>query len=313
MISSPYFTASGRQTRSATRAAADALGKKKEPARKHVKIEYESENQDGGREQASNDLKEDVASKKRKKDTSVTKKQSSDWEPANWRDQLANIREMRKLRDAPVDSQGCEKTADMNQSAETIRYQVLISLMLSSQTKDQVTFAAMEKLKAHGLTVENILKTPTSKIGELIYPVGFWKKKAEYIKEATKICAEMYKGDIPPTVKDLTALPGVGPKMAHITMNVAWGEVTGIGVDTHVHRIANRLGWVKKSTKLPEETRVAVESWLPREEWDELNVLLVGFGQQTCLPVGPQCESCLNCKICPEGRRVTKGKPSKTK
>ncbi|CAH3184653.1 unnamed protein product [Porites evermanni] len=313
MISSPYFTASGRQTRSATRAAADALVKKKKPVRKHVKIEYESENQDGGREQASDDLKEDVASKKRKKDTSVTKKQSSDWEPANWREQLANIREMRKLRDAPVDSQGCEKTADMNQSAETIRYQVLISLMLSSQTKDQVTFAAMEKLKAHGLTVENILKTPTSKIGELIYPVGFWKKKAEYIKEATKICAETYKGDIPPTVKDLTALPGVGPKMAHITMNVAWGEVTGIGVDTHVHRIANRLGWVKKPTKLPEETRVAVESWLPREEWDELNVLLVGFGQQTCLPVGPQCESCLNCKICPEGRRVTRGKPSKTK
>ena len=118
MISSPYFTASGRQTRSATRAAADALGKKKKPARKHVKIEYESENQDGGRERASDDLKEDVASKKRKKDTSVTKKQSSDWEPANWREQLANIREMRKLRDAPVDSQGCEKTADMNQSAE---------------------------------------------------------------------------------------------------------------------------------------------------------------------------------------------------
>ena len=91
---------------------------KKKPARKHVKIEYESENQDGGRERASDDLKEDVASKKRKKDTSVTKKQSSDWEPANWREQLANIREMRKLRDAPVDSQGCEKTADMNQSAE---------------------------------------------------------------------------------------------------------------------------------------------------------------------------------------------------
>ena len=91
-----------------------------------------------------------------------------------------------------------------------------------------------------------------------------FQKKAEYIKEATKICAETYKGDIPPTVKDLTALPGVGPKMAHITMNVAWGEVTGIGVDTHVHRIANRLGWVKKPTKLPEETRVAVESWLPR-------------------------------------------------
>ena len=90
------------------------------------------------------------------------------------------------------------------------------------------------------------------------------QKKADYIKDATKICAEKYNGDIPPTVEELVKLPGVGPKMAHITMNVAWGQVTGIGVDTHVHRISNRLGWVKKPTKVPEETRLAVESWLPR-------------------------------------------------
>lgn len=90
------------------------------------------------------------------------------------------------------------------------------------------------------------------------------QKKADYIKETTQICAEKYKGDIPPTVEELVKLPGVGPKMAHITMNVAWGKVTGIGVDTHVHRISNRLGWVKKPTKLPEDTRIAVESWLPR-------------------------------------------------
>lgn len=90
------------------------------------------------------------------------------------------------------------------------------------------------------------------------------QKKADYIKDATKICAEKYNGDIPPTVEELVKLPGVGPKMAHITMNVAWGQVTGIGVDTHVHRISNRLGWVKKPTKVPEDTRLAVESWLPR-------------------------------------------------
>lgn len=90
------------------------------------------------------------------------------------------------------------------------------------------------------------------------------QKKADYIKDASKICAEKYNGDIPPTVEELVKLPGVGPKMAHITMNVAWGQVTGIGVDTHVHRISNRLGWVKKPTKVPEETRLAVESWLPR-------------------------------------------------
>ncbi|KAJ7372711.1 Endonuclease III-like protein 1 [Desmophyllum pertusum] len=309
MSTSPYFTSSGRQTRSAAREAISALSTKQKQPRRHIKIEYEKRQQEAV---ASEDNKiGDVAAKKRKKEIPATKAHTSGWEPANWREQLANIREMRKSRDAPVDSQGCEKTADVNQSPETVRYQVLISLMLSSQTKDQVTFAAMEKLKAYGLTIENILKTTTGKIGELIYPVGFWKKKADYIKDATKICAEKYNGDIPPTVEELVKLPGVGPKMAHITMNVAWGQVTGIGVDTHVHRISNRLGWVKKPTKVPEDTRLAVESWLPREEWDELNLLLVGFGQQTCLPVGPQCETCLNCKICPEGRRRTRGKPEK--
>lgn len=84
------------------------------------------------------------------------------------------------------------------------------------------------------------------------------------MKKATKICQEKYGGDIPPTVEELVSLPGVGPKMAHITMNVAWGQVTGIGVDTHVHRICNRLGWVPKSTRSPEDTRVAIEKWFPR-------------------------------------------------
>lgn len=309
MSSSPYFAVTGRQTRSATRGAIAALPTRQTASKKHVDIEYPG----NGFEQkriSNHDKNEDTESKKRKKDTSTKQAHSSEWEPANWKEQLANIREMRKSRDAPVDTQGCEKTADVNQSPETIRYQVLISLMLSSQTKDQVTFAAMEKLKAHGLTVENVLKTSASKIGELIYPVGFWRKKADYIKETTKLCAEKYNSDIPPTVEELVKLPGVGPKMAHITMNVAWGKMTGIGVDTHVHRICNRLGWVKKVTKLPEDTRIAIESWLPREEWDEINVLLVGFGQQTCLPVGPQCEACLNCKICPEGRRMTRGTSS---
>lgn len=313
MNSSPYFPVTGRLTRSATRGIVDGLSTKQKSSRKHVKIEYSGNGDDRVEQERSSDHDEGKVTgfKRRKRDKTKGQIRSLGWEPSNWREQLANIREMRKSRDAPVDSQGCEKTADTSQSPETVRYQVLISLMLSSQTKDQVTFAAMEKLKAYGLTVENVLKTPTNKIGELIYPVGFWKKKANYILETTKLCAEKYNGDIPPTVEELVKLPGVGPKMAHITMNVAWGKVTGIGVDTHVHRICNRLGWVQKATKLPEDTRIAVERWLPREEWDEINVLLVGFGQQTCLPVGPQCETCLNCKICPEGRRMTRGTVSK--
>ena len=117
MSRSPYFTVSGRQTRSAARGAIAALSTKQRSARKHVKIEYEEK--EGDNVQAGADNKsEDVAAKKRKKDTSTVREQSSGWEPANWREQLANIREMRKARDAPVDSQGCEKTADANQSPE---------------------------------------------------------------------------------------------------------------------------------------------------------------------------------------------------
>lgn len=115
MSTSPYFTASGRQTRSAAREAIAVLSTKQKSARKHVKIEYEKQDE----VQAGDDNKsQDVAAKKRKKDTSSAQAQTSVWEPANWREQLANIREMRKSRDAPVDSQGCEKTADVNQSPE---------------------------------------------------------------------------------------------------------------------------------------------------------------------------------------------------
>lgn len=92
----------------------------------------------------------------------------------------------------------------------------------------------------------------------------YLQKKISYIKKATQVCQDKYGGDIPSTIEGLVSLPGVGPKMAYICMNVAWDRLTGIGVDTHVHRICNRLGWVKKPTKVPEDTRKAVEDWLPR-------------------------------------------------
>ncbi|XP_071509526.1 endonuclease III-like protein 1 isoform X2 [Diadema antillarum] len=186
------------------------------------------------------------------------------WEPAMWRMQLENIQQMRIHRDAPVDSMGAEKICDASAPPEVYRYHVLISLMLSSQTKDQVTSAAMKKLREHGLTVENIVRTSEADVGKLIYPVGFWKRKADYIKRTSQILKEKYQSDIPPTLSELIKLPGVGPKMAHIIMDVGWHKVTGIGVDTHVHRISNRLRWVKKSTTTPEETRTSLEEWLPR-------------------------------------------------
>nr|XP_031303455.1 endonuclease III-like protein 1 isoform X5 [Camelus dromedarius] len=128
------------------------------------------------------------------------------------------------------------------------------------------------------------------------------KNKVKYIKQTSAILQQRYGGDIPASVAELVALPGVGPKMAHLAMAVAWGTVSGIAVDTHVHRIANRLKWTKKATKSPEATRTALEEWLPRELWSEINGLLVGFGQQTCLPVHPRCQACLNRALCPAAR-----------
>ncbi|XP_071796644.1 endonuclease III-like protein 1 [Asterias amurensis] len=224
------------------------------------------------------------------------------WEPKDWMEMLDNIREMRKEKDAPVDSMGAEKICDHDAPPEVFRYHVLLSLLLSSQTKDQVTSAALAALRSHGCTVDNILKTTDEKLGELIYPVGFWKKKISYIKRSSQIMKDQYKGDIPTTLEGLVKLPGIGPKMAHIIMDIAWNQLTGIGVDTHVHRISNRLKWVKKPTSLPEETRKGLEEWLPRELWSEVNVLLVGFGQQTCLPVNPKCSECLSKNICPYGK-----------
>lgn len=305
---SPYFVAQataigslGRSLRSGTR-------------RKHVKIEYEKNNNQSDDKniklQSGADTLQDTrpkVSKRPKKEVGRESKNKTantcaTWTPKDWKQLLNNIREMRQDRSATVDHQGCERTADLSAPPAVQRYQILVSLMLSSQTKDEITFEAMRKLKENDLTIENILKMSESDIGELIKPVGFWKKKSNYIKKATAICHNDYQDDIPATIEELVKLPGVGPKMAHITMNVAWNKLSGIGVDTHVHRISNRLGWVKKATSIPEQTRIALESWLPREEWSEINVLLVGFGQQICLPVKPHCTKCLNAAICPFGK-----------
>ncbi|GFO47672.1 endonuclease iii homolog [Plakobranchus ocellatus] len=244
--------------------------------------------------------------------SSPEKKDVSLWQPKLWREHYANIVQMRKARDAPVDTMGCDVISDYKANPQDYRYQVLVSLMLSSQTKDQVTSAAMARLRQHGCSVRNILNTSDEELGRLIYPVGFWKKKVDYIKRASAVLADKYNGDIPDTIKDLCSLPGVGPKMAHLAMKCAWQTITGIGVDTHVHRITNRLNWFRKQTKDPEETRKALEEWLPRELWSEINHLLVGFGQQTCLPVGPKCSECLNKSICPIGR-TAKTSPAKKK
>ncbi|XP_014485376.1 PREDICTED: endonuclease III-like protein 1 [Dinoponera quadriceps] len=233
----------------------------------------------------------------------VKDEKQSRWIPPNWETILENVKEMRKYNTAPVDEMGCHKCVDPSASPPVSRYQSLVALMLSSQTKDQVTHAAMQRLITYGCKPNLIAQTSDDVLGKLIYPVGFWKRKVEYIKRTSVILLNKYNGDIPRTIKELCELPGVGSKMAHLCMQIAWGEVSGIGVDTHVHRISNRLGWVRKPTKIPEETRNELEDWLPKHLWSQVNHLLVGFGQEICLPRFPKCSECFNKDICPYGKK----------
>jgi endonuclease-3 len=221
----------------------------------------------------------------------------------DWRAQYAGIRAMRAKQEAPVDTMGCDVLHDPAAPVATQRFQVLVSLMLSSQTKDEVTYGAMQRLRAHGCTAAAVAATAESELEKLIYPVGFFRNKAKFIREAaSRVAAGEWGGEIPDTVEGLCSLKGVGPKMAYICMTSAWGRVQGIGVDVHVHRIADRLRWTK-GAKDPEATRAALEAWLPRPLWREVNHVLVGFGQTTCLPRNPLCGECLIRSHCPEGRK----------
>lgn len=190
--------------------------------------------------------------------------------------------------------------------------------MLSSQTKDTTTAVAMRRLQTElpppGLTLENLLEVDAARLNEFIYAVGFHNNKTRYIKATALILRDEFGGDIPDTIEGLMSLPGVGPKMGYLCLSAAWGRTEGIGVDVHVHRITNFWGWHK--TKAPEETRAALESWLPKEKWHDINHLLVGFGQTICLPVGRKCKDCTLSEkgLCPSAvieRRSTAKKVKK--
>ena len=198
--------------------------------------------------------------------------------PPNWERIYTLVTELRSDRTAPVDSDGAEALPQKHLGEKIYRFQVLVALMLSSQTKDAVVGETMRALQHHGLTAQNIHNTDSEKLNSLIGKVGFHNNKTKYIKQAAEIILNQYNEDIPPTAEEMMTLPGVGPKMAYIVEQIAFDRCTGIGVDTHMHRIFNDLKWV--NSKNPEGTREELEGWLPKEKWGEVNVLWVGFGQE---------------------------------
>ena len=174
-------------------------------------------------------------------------------------------------------------------------YKILISTMLSLRTKDAATRDASMRLFEKAGSPKEMLKLSEDKIAKLIYPVGFYRVKAKNILEVSKIIIEDYNGKVPDEIDELLKLKGVGRKVANLVITEAFDK-DGICVDTHVHRISNRFGYV--STKKPEQTEFALREKLPKEYWRVYNDTLVIYGQNICKPINPICDKCNVSKYC---------------
>jgi endonuclease III len=175
-------------------------------------------------------------------------------------------------------------------------FHILVSTMISLRTKDEVTASASERLLSLAPTAHKLARLGQKQIAELIYPAGFYNTKAKNLKAMAEVLVGRYAGRVPESMEQLLELPGVGRKTANLVRNLGYG-LDGICVDTHVHRISNRLGWVR--TRTPEQTESSLEEVLPRRHWIRINELLVRFGQTVCTPVSPFCSRCPIAEHCP--------------
>lgn len=169
-------------------------------------------------------------------------------------------------------------------------FQILISTLLSARTQDATTLAASTRLFAKAHTPEAMAKLSARQIEKLIYPVSFYRNKAVFVKETSKRLIQTFSRRVPSTLEELITLPGVGRKTANLVLILAFRSKSNICVDIHVHRIANRLGWVQ--TRTPEETEQALYMTIPKRWWPVINLYLVTWGQNMCRPVYPRCHDC---------------------
>lgn len=168
-------------------------------------------------------------------------------------------------------------------------FKILISTILSLRTKDETTKSASLRLFSVSATPYEMVKLANGDIEKLIYPVGFYKTKSKNIIDVCKALIEKYDGQVPDSIEELLTLKGVGRKTANLVVTLGYGKL-GVCVDTHVHRISNRFGYVK--TKTPEETEFALRAKLDKKYWIIYNDLLVSYGQNVCKPISPFCSKC---------------------
>jgi endonuclease-3 len=183
-------------------------------------------------------------------------------------------------------------------SQEEDPFQVLIATLLSARTQDATTLAASTRLFRRARTPRSMARLTEAEIERLIYPVSFYRHKARHVRQTCRRILEEFGGAVPDNMDDLLTLPGVGRKTANLVLILSFRSRRNICVDTHVHRIANRLGWVR--TRMPEETEQALYTAVPHRWWPLINLYFVTWGQNVCRPVSPRCGSCVLQTLCPK-------------
>lgn len=204
-----------------------------------------------------------------------------------------------------VDGLDLPAVEKISESQEEDPFQVLIATLLSARTQDATTLAASTRLFRLARTPRTMSRLSAGQIERLIYPVSFYRQKAKHVRATCRMLVERFGGRVPATMEELLMLPGVGRKTANLVLILAFRSERNICVDTHVHRISNRLGWVR--TRTPEETEQALYRATPFRFWPHINLYLVTWGQNVCRPMYPRCPECVLRPLCPRvGVTVTR-------
>jgi endonuclease-3 len=208
----------------------------------------------------------------------------------------ANVEPVMRALARAIDGLELPAVEKISESQQEDPFQVLIATLLSARTQDATTLAASTRLFKAARTPRTMAKLTVRQIEKLIYPVSFYRHKARHVKETCRMLVDRFDGVVPGTMEELLTLPGVGRKTANLVLILAFQSPKNICVDTHVHRISNRLGWVR--TRTPEETERALYDATQPRWWPLINLYLVTWGQNVCRPLYPRCPECVVRPMC---------------
>jgi endonuclease III len=211
--------------------------------------------------------------------------------------QARNVEAIMRALARAIDGLELPAVEKISESQEDDPFRVLIATLLSARTQDATTLAASTRLFKVARTPRTMARLPVRRIEALIYPVSFYRHKAKHLKATCAMLVDRFGGRVPTTMEELLTLPGVGRKTANLVLILAFKSQQNICVDTHVHRISNRLGWVR--TRTPDETEASLYQATAEQWWPYINLYLVTWGQNVCRPVYPRCPACVLRPMCP--------------